>query len=140
MHVFEERTRENLDVGDLHRGQMDAPTRNNFSHLAYDLFTEQLAVLDDVVDGRVCDLVADDGARHISKSIVRCFVVSTREVEVLESFEWRVSVDSPFDHCGYLKSLHLLGHLLGPDFDLDVLGWEDGDLFIVSLEAAETNS
>lgn len=76
LHVFEERTRKDLDVSDLHGGQMDTPTGNNLGHLTYNLFAKHLTVLYDVVDGGVCDLVADDGARHVSQSIVCCLVVS----------------------------------------------------------------
>lgn len=43
---------------------MYTPALSYFGHLLEDLFAQHLAVLDDVVDRRVGNLVAYDGARH----------------------------------------------------------------------------
>lgn len=53
LHVSKESARQNPDVCDLNCLQMDAPALHDVAHILDDAFSELVAILDDLVDGRV---------------------------------------------------------------------------------------
>ena len=76
LHVLEKRARANLDVCDLDSGEMDAPALHNGGHLFHDSLTQCLPILDDVVDGGVGNLIANDRTRHAGQCVISAAIVA----------------------------------------------------------------
>ena len=119
---------------------MYAPAFNDTRHLLKDRLADLLTVLEDMVDRGVGDLIADNCACHVLQNLVRSVVVSAGKVEIPVRFERVLSIDSPLDHRRYFQALHLLGDLLGLDFDFDEGRLERSDLVPGTSEAAEADS
>ena len=124
LHIFEKAAGKDLDVYDFDGGEMHSPSLNDFTHFIEHLLSDLLTILDDVVDGRVGNLIANDCAGHAGQSIIGNPEASTGEVKILVSLKREVSIDGPLDHRHDFDTLHLFGDLLGAYFDLHKTGRE----------------
>ena len=140
LHVLEKSTRTDLDFNDLAGGQVNAPAADHVTHFSDDLLAQLLPVVNDVLNRRVGDLVAHNGARHAPKSLVGEASVSTGQVKGLVGLQWVVLVDSPLDHGLDLEALHLFGHLLRGDLHFDKIGREGGHLVKGAAEASQADA
>jgi len=125
LHVGEKGGRHDAHVSDLDSADVDTPALGLLSDLGHDDFAETISVLEDGLDGRVGDPVANDGTSESAEDIVSG-TESVEEVQVVESPEWALSftVDAPLEHGADLDSLVLFGDLQSLDLDLDESGWE----------------
>ena len=140
LHVFEELAGHDLDVSDFDRAHVHTPASDNLFHLFEDHPAELLPVLDDVVDSRVGDLVANDCADHRLKDVVSLVEVARGQIKVLVRFERKVFIDGPLEHCRHADALHFDGNLLSSYLNLDVARGEDSDSVPGGLVGVQTNT
>jgi hypothetical protein len=71
LHVFEERVRADLNVGDFDGSQVNTPSFDDLRHLCEYSLAKALSVFEDFVDGGVGDLVPHDGTCHRTQTQFR---------------------------------------------------------------------
>lgn len=70
LKIFKDRTGGDKDLGDLDRLEVDTPSIADLLHLLFGFFTDLSAFSQALFQGRVSDLVTDDGASLLLKVVV----------------------------------------------------------------------
>lgn len=65
LEISEQRLGSNFDINDLTSFEPDTPTSDDFLHFLLDSISELRSILQDIIDGHVCDSVSDDRDGHV---------------------------------------------------------------------------
>lgn len=102
LKISEQRPRGYLHILNFTSFKPDSPTMKDFLHFFFDSISEFTSVLEDIVEGQVCDSISDDGDNHLLKFVVALDSCLLFEIisESLVGSEWTLtfSMNAPDEH------------------------------------------